>query len=113
MADHGLQCAQNAVAPGGACCREKVRDSFAPRNATNVDEGVAALSVLRARLVVLSEPADDIETHFDSMQRQANHAAGSKAPLDDGTPEALTKALREARGFWNERDRNAPSVSFR
>ena len=88
---------QEALAAG-----EKVRDSLAPRNATNVDEGVAALSVLRARLVVLSEPADDIETHFDAIQRHAKHAAGSKTPLDDGTAEALIKALREARDFWNE-----------
>ena len=59
------------------------------------------MSVLRARFVVLSEPADDIEMHFDAIQRHANHAAGSKAPADDGTAAALSEALKDARAYWD------------
>jgi len=87
---------QEALAAGA-----KVRDSLVPRDATDIDEGVAALNVLRTRLVVRAEPADEPERYFDAIQLHANHAAGSKTPLDDGTAEALAKALREARDFWN------------
>ncbi len=89
---------QEAVAAG-----EKVRNSLGSRDATDVDEGVSELNVLRTRLVVLAEPADEPEMYFDAIQRHANHAARSKTPLDVGSAEALTKALSEARDFWSRR----------